>query len=175
MTNMQARMRQLAFEVEWRIAQYYTMQNEVRAYEESCANGHNARIGAASVQTNRINDPTATGALRLLEPSAAICEMRDWLWVIDKARDEMHYFAPDLERILQVLLMPARNKHANGNRTPSNARYALMEELCIGQTTLYAKRNACIEWIKALALYKGLLDPQLRLHGGETEKANTFS
>lgn len=161
MTNMQERMRQLCYEVEWRISQYHIMQREVRAYEEACMKGTEYHVSAEYIQSNRKGDPTALGALHLLQPGELIREMRDWLWAIDKARDEMHHFAPDLEKILVAFLLPKKREKTGSIQIKSNKRYELMHELNIGQTTLYNRKNACIEWIKALALYKGLLDPQL--------------
>lgn len=152
--------RRMHEEVERQLGLYRQHKQEIQAYRQSALNGTRAAQGEY-VRGSLPGDPTAIGALKLLEPDAPILQKAAWVEIIDKARYEMRHFAPELARILTVCY-GLDKKRAGGARMDPGTRYRLMEELSISQTTLYNRRIACVEWVKALALYRGLLCPEMK-------------
>lgn len=99
-----------------------------------------------------VPDPTSMSAINMAEPPEQIQQYVEWVSVIKKAIDEMEYFAPEYCRLLKGYF---------GLGCNSRGRVFLMHELNISQTTLYAWKNICVDWVKALAIYRRLINPEI--------------
>lgn len=152
----------LTQEVEYRLFSYARLKREVCEYRESCMEGSRAPL-EERVQKSRRGSSTEHNALRLVEPSQQMKEKMRWVTVIERAWEEMRYFSPEHARVLEAVYGLTRPPTSKPQARSAYARYALMEELHISQTTLYNRKNTCITWVKALALHRGLLCPDLEL------------
>lgn len=149
-------------EVEYRLFSYARMKREVREYRESCLEGSRAPQGERVKQSLR-GSSVERNALLLMEPGAQMKDKLRWVAVIETAWEEMRQCAPEYARVLEAVYGLTRPETSKPQARSAYARYSLMEELHIGQTTLYNRKRACIEWVKALALYRGLLCPEMKL------------
>ncbi|MDR1620284.1 MAG: hypothetical protein LBS18_06465 [Clostridiales bacterium] len=151
-------------EVEYRLSNYRLMKLEIAAYEDHGLY-HESMTQAARSKTSERRDDTAYVALRRAEPTRRVQEMRDWVAVIDTALTEMRFYAPALATILTAYYGIGKPDEKTLLRAGA-VRRRLMEQLCIGQTTLYRWKNDCVEWVKSLALYRGLVNPALEFQTG---------
>ncbi len=151
--------RHLFSEVERRLFAYQQMRREIASYEKDRIYTPSLHSGEQH-RSSQMPDPTAHAGIALADPSPRIMLLQSWLGVIDKARGEMQRFAPELARILTVFYGLDR-LHGRPSRESARVRIQLMMDLNISQTTLYNWRNTCVEWVKALAIHKGLLNPEL--------------
>lgn len=161
-------------EVEYRLFSYAHLKKEVREYRNACLEGSRApqeeRVKAAPR-----GSCTEQNALRMMEPGGKMKEKMRWVAVIERAWEEMRYFSPGHARVLEAVYGLTRPPNSRPQARSAYARYALMEELHISQTTLYNWKNTCIAWVKALALHRGLLCPDMELPiagSGERGKTN---
>lgn len=132
-----------------RLYNYHKMIAEVEQFEDDCLDrrrpGENDYIKGTYVA-----DPTVKAAVELVDPPAHIKETKSWIETIKTAWQEMELYSPELARVLECCF---------GLEGKARRYYDLTEELNVSLETLYRRRREAVEWVKDIALYKGLLDP----------------
>lgn len=142
---------------EYHLYRYQRHKREVEEYEAGCFD-HSKEDN--EIRGSEISDPTARGAINLANPPQRIETAKGWIRVIETAWQEMTMIDKESATLLEMfygLNLP------NGRKRKDSIRMVvkLMDELHISDRTFYYKRQECVEWVKALAIRDGLLDPNI--------------
>ena len=144
---------------EYHLYRYQRHKREIEEHEASCF-GHSQEDNEG-IRGSEISDPTARGAISLVNPPLKIEAAQAWVKVIEIAWQEMTMIDKDSAEVLEMfygLNLPNGRKRRDAVRTVVK----LMDKLGVCDRTVYRKREQCVEWVKALALREGLLDPNIR-------------
>lgn len=141
-------------EVEKWLHRYNYMKKAIENFNNKNTDIVSPGLGESGRKKGEVPDPTSAAAINMAEPPEQIAYYAKWVSVIEKAMNEMEYFTPEYCRLLKGYF---------GLGCNSRGRVFLMHELNISQTTLYAWKNICVDWVKALAVYRRLINPELEL------------
>ena len=155
------RIRELIF---LQLRQYNNTKRMLCEYEEL---GLKARPLGERARTGLYGDPTASDALRLLEPNEEIKRMQGWVWAIEEASAMFKRDAPHKAQLMELLFF------ADTGDTPSDScarREILLDELHISEPTLYRWRDDIMQAVMAGAIEAGVLSPYGRTSKPRPEK-----
>ena len=156
------RIRELIF---LQLRQYNDTKRMLLEYEEL---GLKARPLEPRAKTNAYGDPTATEALRRVEPNEEIKRMQGWIWAIEEALAMLRRDAPHKAQLMELLFF------TDTGDTPSDScarRELLLDELHISEPTLYRWRDDIMQAVMAGAIEAGVLSPYGRAAKPRPEKA----
>ena len=155
------RMREVIF---LQLRQYNNTKRILEEYEEL---GLKARPLEPRTKTGLYGDPTASEAIRQIEPNEEIKRMQGGVWAIEEAQAMLKRDAPHKAQLMELLFFAATGD------TPSDScarRELLLDELHISEPTLYRWRDDIMQAVMAGAIEAGVLSPYGRLSRPRPEK-----
>lgn len=105
-----------------------------------------------------ISDPTALGAMRLVDVPPEIETAEKWVWSIENAWGELEAYDPPKARLLEVYYgLNSRDGRSRGQAT--SAREAVQREFGIGKTTFYQWKDEAVRSVIYAGIQSGVLQP----------------